>query len=109
MITITRRQARRLRGIFRRSVLGIGHRGTIPPLMLHAEGTQLRAQYRYAPVLAVEHVGPGRGTPRRRSPCRSTPWPSSADRAAGRGPAAAPQAGPANVRHDRRTLAAPAP
>jgi hypothetical protein len=41
MITITRRQARRLRGVFRRSVLGIAHRGIIPPLVLRAEGTKL--------------------------------------------------------------------
>jgi hypothetical protein len=58
MITITRRQARRLRGVFRRHVLGIAHRGTIPPLVLRAGGTQLRAQYRYA-TLAIEHVEPG--------------------------------------------------
>jgi hypothetical protein len=58
MITITRRQARGLRGIFRRSVLGISHRGIIPPLVLRAEGTQLRVQYQYKPVLAVECVEP---------------------------------------------------
>ena len=59
MITITRRQARRLRGVFRRSVLGISHRGIIAPLVLRAEGTQLRAHYRYSATLAVEHVEPG--------------------------------------------------
>jgi hypothetical protein len=58
MITLTRRQAGCLRGIFRRSALGIKHRGIIPPVAFHAEGTQLRVQYRYAPVLAVEHVEP---------------------------------------------------
>jgi hypothetical protein len=58
MITLTRLQARRLRGVFRRSVLGIAHRGTIPPLILHTEGMHLRAQYRYD-TLAVEHVEPG--------------------------------------------------
>jgi hypothetical protein len=58
-ITLTRRQARSLRGIFRRSVLGISHRGIIPPLVLRTEGTGLRAQYRYAKVLAVEHALPG--------------------------------------------------
>jgi hypothetical protein len=58
VITITRHQARQLRAVFRRAALGITHRGTIPPLVLHAEGTQLRAQYRYA-ALAVEHVEPG--------------------------------------------------
>ena len=62
MITLTRRQARRLRGVFRRSVLGIAHRGPIPPLVLRAEGSQLRAQYRYA-GLAVEHVEPARPGP----------------------------------------------
>jgi hypothetical protein len=58
MIALTRRQARCLRGIFRRSVLGISHRGIIPPLVFRAEETQLRVQYRYAPVLAVEQVEP---------------------------------------------------
>jgi hypothetical protein len=58
MITIERRQARRLRSLFRRSVLGIAHRGSIPPLVLRAELTQLRAQYRYG-ALALEHVQPG--------------------------------------------------
>src|SRR4051794_3035959 len=58
MITLTRRQARRLRGVFRRHVLGIGHKGPVPPLVLRAEGSQLRAQHRYA-ALAVVHVEPG--------------------------------------------------
>ena len=58
MITITRQMARRLRAVFRRSVLGIHHKGAIPPLVLHAEGRQLRAQYRYDD-LAVEYVEPG--------------------------------------------------
>src|SRR5262249_36540105 len=58
MITLTRSQVRRLRSVFRRSVLGINHRGTIPPLVLRAEGAQLRAQYQYH-ALAVEHIEPG--------------------------------------------------
>src|SRR4051812_21534318 len=58
MLTITRRHARCLRGVYRRHVLGIAHRGAIPPLVLRAEGSQLRARYRYA-ALAVEHVWPG--------------------------------------------------
>jgi hypothetical protein len=58
LITITRRTARRLRAVFRRHVLGIAHKGPIPPLVLHAEARQLRAQYRYA-ELAVEYVEPG--------------------------------------------------
>jgi hypothetical protein len=62
MITITRRQARRLRGVFRRCALGITHRGIIAPLVLRAEGTQLRAHHRYA-TLAVEHVEPGSYVP----------------------------------------------
>jgi hypothetical protein len=57
MITLSRRQARRLRGVLRRSVLGITHKGPIPPLILRAGDSQLRAQYRYA-GLAVEHVEP---------------------------------------------------
>ena len=57
MITITRRQARGLRGVFRRSVLGIGHRGSIPPILFAVEGDQLCARHRYA-QLAIEHVSP---------------------------------------------------
>jgi hypothetical protein len=55
MITLTRRQARVLRGVFRRSMLGIAHRGPIPPLVLAVEGGQLCARHRYA-NLAVEHA-----------------------------------------------------
>ena len=58
MITISRNMVRRLRAVLRRSVLGIRHKGAIPPLVLHAEGTHLRAQYRYRD-LAVEYVTPG--------------------------------------------------
>ena len=58
MITLTRNQVRRLRVAFRRSALGINHRGTVPPLVLRAEGAQLPAQYRYRD-LAVDHVEPG--------------------------------------------------
>jgi hypothetical protein len=54
MITITRRLARDLRTVFRRSVLGISHRGLIPPLVFQADGSKLRAQHRYG-ALAVEH------------------------------------------------------
>lgn len=55
MITLTRREARCLHGVFRRSLLGIGHKGLIPPLVIRTEGPELRAQYRYG-SLAVEHV-----------------------------------------------------
>ena len=58
MITLTRNQVRRLRVAFRRSALGINHRGIVSPLVLRAEGAQLRAQYRYRD-LAVDHVEPG--------------------------------------------------
>jgi hypothetical protein len=58
LITMTRHAARRLRAVFRRSVLGISHKGLIPPLVLHAEGHCLRAQYRYHD-LAVEYTEPG--------------------------------------------------
>ncbi len=58
MITLTRNQVRRLRSVFRRSILGINQRGPIPPLVLHAEGGQLRAQHRYRD-LTVEHAEPG--------------------------------------------------
>jgi hypothetical protein len=59
MITLTRRQARRLRGVFRRHVLGIAHRREIAPLVLRADGTQVCAEYRYD-GLAVTHVESGR-------------------------------------------------
>ena len=58
MITLTRSQVRRLRQVFRRSILGISHKAAIPPLVLRAEGAQLRAQHRYRD-LAVEHAEPG--------------------------------------------------
>ena len=58
MITITRCKARMLRTIFRRVALGIRHRSPLPPLVLHAEGSHLRAHYRYD-SLAVEYVETG--------------------------------------------------
>ena len=58
MITLTRNQVRRLRVAFRRAALGITHRGIVSELVLRAEGSQLRAQYRYCD-LAIEHVEPG--------------------------------------------------
>ena len=62
MITLTRSQVRRLRSVFRRSTLGIHHKGAIPPLVLRADGGQLRAHYRYRD-LAVTHVEPGGDRP----------------------------------------------
>ena len=55
MITLTRGQVRRLRSVFRRSTLGIAHRGIVPELVLRDDGGQLRAQYRYGD-LAVEYA-----------------------------------------------------
>ena len=55
MIKITRQAVRRLRAVLRRSVLGIGQKGLIPPLVLHAESQHLRVQHRYHD-LAVEYV-----------------------------------------------------
>jgi len=57
MITLTRNQARRFRAVFRRSTLGINHRGVVSELVFRPEDGQLRAQHRYAD-LAVEHVDP---------------------------------------------------
>jgi hypothetical protein len=57
VITLTRRTARCLRGVLRRSALGLPRTGPIAPLVLRADGRQLRAQYRYD-GLAVEHVSP---------------------------------------------------
>jgi hypothetical protein len=56
VITLTRRQAHALRGVFRRSALGLIRRSPVPRLVLRAEGRQLRAVYRYGSI-AVEHVG----------------------------------------------------
>jgi hypothetical protein len=55
MITLTRRQARCLRGVFRRSVLGLIQRGPAPLLLLRTDGGQLRAHYRHG-ALAIEHA-----------------------------------------------------
>jgi hypothetical protein len=46
MITLTRRQARCLRGVFRRHLLGPA-RGPTSPLVLRAEGRKVCARYRY--------------------------------------------------------------
>src|ERR1700709_576003 len=61
MITITRRQARRLRAVFRRHPLGIAHKGTVPPLVFLADpDAGLRVRHHQAP-LAVELVLPDAG------------------------------------------------
>lgn len=62
MITITRSQVRRLRVAFRRSALGIAHRGHVAELVLRAGGGQVCAQHRYCD-LAVEFAGPGPAGP----------------------------------------------
>ena len=62
MITISRNKARLLRSIFRRAVLGIRHKGTVPPLVLHAEGAHLRARFQFG-GLAVEYVDQGNYSP----------------------------------------------
>lgn len=60
MILLTRPQLRSVRDLFRRSALGIAHRGPLPPLLLHADGDLVRVQYVSAD-LAVEHVLPAAG------------------------------------------------
>ena len=63
MITITRRQARRLRAVFRRHPLGIAHKGPVPPLVFRAEpDVGLRVRH-LLPDLAIEHVLPGDDRP----------------------------------------------
>jgi hypothetical protein len=62
MINLTRSQVRRLRSAFRRSALGIAHRGIVPELVLRAEGGQVRAQHRYCD-LGVEYVEAGGSQP----------------------------------------------
>jgi hypothetical protein len=69
LITITRRGARRLRAVFRRRALGIHPRGTIPPLVLHAEGDRPSRQsfgvglvrFRLTPETASLSVGDPNG------------------------------------------------
>jgi hypothetical protein len=58
MVTLTRRQARGLRGVLRRARLGVSHKAPLPPLLLRADGPKLRAQHRYA-GLAVEYATGG--------------------------------------------------
>ena len=57
MITLTRRAARCLRGVLRRSALGIARTGPIDPLVLEADGARLRVRHRHG-GLAVEHTSP---------------------------------------------------
>jgi hypothetical protein len=59
MITITRRRARELRVILRRSALGLTRSRPAPPLVFEADGAEVRAHYRYD-GLAVEHAAPDR-------------------------------------------------
>jgi hypothetical protein len=59
MITITRRHARSLRGILRRTALGLARKGPAPPLVFQTDGAQLRARYQYD-GLAIEHTIPDR-------------------------------------------------
>jgi hypothetical protein len=63
MIMITRRQARRLRAVFRRHPLGISHKGPVPPLVLRADpDAGLRIRHHQGP-LAVECLLPGDDRP----------------------------------------------
>ena len=63
MITLSRRQARRLRATFRRHALGLSARGPVPPLVLVAEpGAGLRVRHHTA-ALAVEFLLAGRFAP----------------------------------------------
>ena len=57
MITLTRRQARRLRGVLRRAALGIARKGPVAPLVLRADGGKVCARHRYN-GLAAEHISP---------------------------------------------------
>jgi len=63
LITITRRQARFLRAVFRRHALGIPHKGLVPPLVFHADpASGLRVRHRQA-HLAVECLLEGADRP----------------------------------------------
>jgi hypothetical protein len=59
MITLTRREARHLRAVFRRSTLGVSHRGALPPLVFHSDAARLKARIWYC-GLAVESIVPNR-------------------------------------------------
>jgi hypothetical protein len=55
VITVTRNQVRRFRSVFRRSVLGVAHKGPIAAIVFQADGPILRTRFQYRD-LAVEHV-----------------------------------------------------
>lgn len=55
MIMLTRREAHSLRAVFRRSVLGVAHRGPLPPVLLRVTGARLCVEHRYA-ALGVRHT-----------------------------------------------------
>src|SRR5690242_3870601 len=57
MISLSRRQARRLRGAFRRRALGIAHKGAVPPLVFRAGPEGLLVRH-HLPHLALEHTLP---------------------------------------------------
>ncbi|MDR3638626.1 MAG: hypothetical protein P4L84_32775 [Isosphaeraceae bacterium] len=58
MITITRRQARRLAGVLRRRVLGIYHRNPIPALVFRTMESEFRVEFQHG-GLAVIYIEPG--------------------------------------------------
>src|SRR4051794_21335619 len=63
MIMITRRQASRLRAVFRRHAMGIAHRGLVPPLVICVDpDIGLRIRHHLAD-LAVECRLPGDDRP----------------------------------------------
>jgi len=61
MITITRRQARRLRGVLRRPVLGIHRRDPVPPLVFRTTESEFRVEFQYQ-SLAAAYIGPAKET-----------------------------------------------
>ena len=77
MITITRRQARRLRVAFRRHPLGIAHKGLVPPLVLPPSPASASASATTSPASPSSASCRATTAPRSPSPCRSTPWPTS--------------------------------
>src|SRR4051794_28710417 len=63
MITLTRRQARRLRAVFRRHTLGISHKGPVSPLAFQADPEDGLHVRHHQAHLAVEHVLEGHRQP----------------------------------------------
>ena len=109
MITITRRQARRLRAVFRRHALGIAHRARCRRWSSSPTRAAASASATTSPPWPSSCALPGRRPGRRsRSPCRWTPWPTSRAATTRPSPSRPPRrAGPSSAGTDRGIPAGP--